>query len=159
MTFRNPAPRAIGALLVSATLLFGTGCNSDGPTIVEDTGGDVLGSWAAVSFGGSFLPIQDIVQIENRGTCMRRLDGVDLAFVDGGQYTWVEEVYIDCGDSAPSTSTNTFQGTWRVDGIHLYMQDSAAETEQEYTFTVKGKTLSMRVLVGSLQITSVFEKP
>jgi hypothetical protein len=45
-----------------------------------------------------------------------------------------------------------------VDGIRLYMQDSEAEAEQEYTFTVKNNELAMRVMFGNVQITSIFQK-
>jgi len=158
MRIRNPAVRVLGGLLVCAALGFAAGCNDAGPTMVEDTGGDVLGNWTGVSFGGSMLPIQEYVEITNRGTCLRELHGVDLSFDGSGQYTWAEEVRLDCGDGPPETATNTFTGTWRVDGIRLYMQDSEAEAEQEYTFTVKNNELAMRVMFGNVQITSIFQK-
>jgi hypothetical protein len=142
MRIRNPAVRVLGGLLVCAALGFAAGCNDNGPTNVEDTGGDVLGIWTGISFGGSILPIQEYVEVTNRGTCLRQLNTVTLSFDNSGQYTWAEEVILDCGDTSPETSTNTFTGTWRVDGINLYMQDSEAEAEQQYTFTVKNNELA-----------------
>ncbi|NJD09546.1 MAG: hypothetical protein FIB01_03540 [Gemmatimonadetes bacterium] len=157
----NPAARAFGGLLLSGMLFVLAGCNQDVVSIPDDTGGDVTGLWTAVSFGGSPLPIQEYIQIPDRGVCLRKLNGVDLLFSTGGEYTWVEEVFLDCGQSGnPQTFTNTFKGTWRVEGVHLFMLDSEDEqtAEQDYTFTVSAGMLSMRVKVGSINLVSLFQR-
>jgi hypothetical protein len=159
MRFRIPAGGAAGRLILVAALLGTSGCLGDSdPIDVVDTGGDVLGSWSALSFGGTPLPIQEYVQDPDRGTCLRELRGVDLVYATGGGYTWIEEVYLDCTQGTPQTVSNTFTGTYRVEGIKLFMQDSESSAEMEYTFTVSQGLLSMRSRFGSTIISSIFQK-
>lgn len=159
MRFRISAGSAAGRLLLAAALLATSGCLGDNdPVDIDDTGGDVVGSWAALSFGGAPLPIQEYVQDPDRGTCLRELRGVDLTYWTGGEYTWVEDIFLDCAQGSPETVTNTFTGTYRVEGIKLFMQDADSDAEMEYTFTVSQGTLSMRSRFGSVIISSIFQK-
>lgn len=159
MRFRISAGGAAGRLILAAALLGASGCLGDNdPVDIVDTGGDVIGSWTALSFGGAPLPIQEYVQDPDRGTCLRELRGVDLTYATEGGYTWVEDVFLDCAQGSPETVTNTFTGTFRVEGIKLFMQDSESEDEMEYTFTVSQGRLSLRSRFGSVIISSLFQK-
>jgi hypothetical protein len=161
MRFRKLTARAFGGLLPFAIVLFAAGCMGDDPVDIEDIGGDVTGNWTAMSFGGLPLPIEEYFDDATKGVCRRILQGVDLSYATGGTYTWIEENTIECPSSGqvPTQQTVTYTGTWRVVGIHLFMDDSEPDTaEQDYTFSVQQNTLTMRVRYGSITLASVFQR-
>jgi hypothetical protein len=155
MRFRIPAARAL--LLVG--LLGAAACGDDDPTEPVDVGGDVLGTWTAVSFSGAQLPIEEFVFIEDRGTCARTLEDVQLTFLNTGTYTWEEESTLECDGSPPETINNLFTGPYRVEDIKLIMADSETpDDEFESTFSVLNNTLTLRQRLGNLTLTSVFSR-
>ena len=158
MKFRNPAARAFGWLLAFTMLLVAGGCNEDLPTDPVDIGGDVEGTWEALSFAGSQMPLEDFINDPVQGTCRRTLERVTLSFLADSTYTWVEETITECQASAPSPATATFTGTYRIDGVKLFMTDSEGASEQESSFSVEQSLLTMRQRVGSIRLVSIFQR-
>jgi len=161
MSFRKRAARDLGRLLLLGSLLATAACNEKPPTEPEDTGGDPQGTWTAVSFAGASLPINEYVNDPEWGICLQRLEDVQIVISSDGTYTWTESVLNDCsatGGPEPSTATNTFPGTWRVDGIWLYLTGDESGVEQGSTFTVSSNQLTLHNKVGGTTLTSVFQR-
>jgi len=147
-------------LLLLPGLLAVAACDGDSPAEPVDIGGDVEGSWTAISFSGNPLPIEELFQDSISGaTCVARLEDVELSFLPDGTYIWHEDGTVECSGSPPESDPHTFTGTYRVENTKLFMADTDTPYDEfESGFSVENQTLTLRQRFGNVTLTSVFQR-